>query len=380
MTKSSKIILSFLSIAFVFVFAFAAGVLAGRATEYEFDSDFKAIEDAWRVITEDYIDKDNIDTRELSRVAIEAMMDLIDDPYSAYLDSQAWHDSMKQLEGTYEGIGAEVMVGDDGMVVIVAPYAGSPAELAGIKPGDKILAIDGVSADGMTHVDVAIKVRGPKGTTVELTVFRPEENRSLDIVIVRDEIIAKSVRYVIEDSYAHITIGSFTEKTNQELGITLKEIETFGVEGIILDLRNNLGGLVDSVVDVTSRFITEGVVFTMKYSDGREVVYKVNQQKETTDLPMVVLVNRLSASGSEVLAGALQDYGRAVVAGATTYGKGSVNVLTPIGVDQGLHITVARWLTPNGHLIEGNGIEPDELLALSGSELVGWAIGFLQNS
>ena len=146
----------------------------------------------------------------------------------------------------------------------------------------------------------------------------------------------------------------------------LKDLEALGARGIVLDLRYNPGGLLDSVVDSASRFLREGVVFTVKYSDGREEVYEVRKKDVVTDLPMVVLVNQFSASGSEVVAGALQDHNRALIAGTTTFGKGSVNVLTPIGADQGMYITIARWLTPDGHMIEGNGIEPDEQLTLYG--------------
>ncbi len=379
MTRPLKIAISFFVAAFIFVLTFAAGIHVGSSTPLDSDKDFKAVQDAWQIITQDYIDRDNVDTQELSQAAIEAMLELIDDPYSAYLDPQAWKSSMQQLEGKYEGIGAEVTMEDE-RVVIVSPYAGSPAEEAGLKPGDIIMAVDGQPTDEMSHVDVVLMVRGPKGTEVSLTVFRPEEDREITFNVVRDEIREKSVRYNMVEDYAHITISSFVEHTSQDLGAALAEIEELGAKGIVLDLRNNPGGLVNPVVNSTSRFITEGVVFTSKYSDGREVVYEVTRQDKTTDLPMVVLVNNFSASGSEVLAGALQDYGRATIAGATTYGKGSVNVYAPIGADQGLHITVARWLTPNGNMIEGNGIEPDRKLELTGTDLLDWAIDYLGKS
>lgn len=343
------------------------------------DDDFAAVEDAWRVITEEYVDKDNIDKEALSQAAIEAMMEFIDDPYSTYLDRESYLQSLNSLEGKYEGIGAEVSMVDQG-VIIIAVYSGSPAEKAGIKPGDLVTAVDGESIAGMRLMDVVLRVRGAKGTSVTLTVMDLETSSQRDIAIVRDQVYEKSVYIEMIGEYAHIVISQFGEKTDEELGKILKDLEAYDALGIILDLRYNPGGLLDSVVDSASRFLTEGIVFTVKYSDGKEEVYKVRDQDVTTDLPMVVLVNSYSASGSEVVAGALQDYDRALIAGETTFGKGSVNVLTPIGADQGIYITIARWLTPEGSLIEGNGIVPDEQLNMSDNDMLDWAVNYLQNA
>ena len=358
---------------------FTGGVMLGSYSPTADDDDFAAVEDAWRVITEEYVDKDNIDKEALSQAAIEAMMEFIDDPYSTYLDRESYLQSLNSLEGKYEGIGAEVSMVDQG-VIIIAVYSGSPAEKAGIKPGDLVTAVDGENIAGMRLMDVVLKVRGAKGTSVTLTVMDLETSSQRDIAIVRDQVYEKSVYIEMIGEYAHIVISQFGEKTDEELGKILKDLEAYDALGIILDLRYNPGGLLDSVVDSASRFLTEGIVFTVKYSDGKEEVYKVRDQDVTTDLPMVVLVNSYSASGSEVVAGALQDYDRALIAGETTFGKGSVNVLTPIGADQGIYITIARWLTPEGSLIEGNGIVPDEQLNMSDNDMLDWAVNYLQNA
>ena len=368
------------SAAFVLsILIFTGGVMLGSYSQAPEDDNFVAIEDAWRIITEEYVDKDNIDTLALSQAAIKAMMSFIDDPYSSYLDRESYLESISQLEGKYEGIGAEVSL-LDGKVVIMGVYSGSPAEKAGIKPGDIVVAVDGETIADLGLTDVVLKVRGPKGTPVVLTVIDAESDTSRDVTVIRDEVHEKSVSLEMLGEYAHIVISQFGENTDEELGQVLKELETNGARGIILDLRYNPGGLVDSVVGSASRFLKEGVVMTLRYSNGEEKVYKVRKQDVTTDLPMVVLVNGSSASGSEVVAGALQDHGRALIVGTTTYGKGSVNALAPIGADQGLYITIARWLTPNGHMIEGNGIVPDENLVMHDNELLNWAVEYLEST
>ncbi|MBN1369963.1 MAG: S41 family peptidase [Dehalococcoidaceae bacterium] len=377
MSRTVKILLCLAAAGCIAIVSFAGGVLLGGYSPPA-DENFRAVEDAWRIITQDYIDAGSLDKAALSQAAIEAMMEFVDDPYSSYLDSEAYHSGLYQLEGKYEGIGAEVSMIDE-QVVVIAPYSGSPAEVAGIQPGDIITAVEGENITGMSLMEVVLKVRGPQGTVVNLTILRPDTGRTLDIDVERGEVYERSVDFEMTGDYAYIEISQFAENTNKELGDVLKEADSQGAVGIILDLRNNPGGLVDTVVDVASRFIERGVVFTVEFSDGKTEIYEVNKQSPTTSLPMVVLVNGFSASGSEVIAGAMQDHDRAVVAGSTTFGKGSVNVLTQIGSDQGMYITIARWLTPDGHMIEGRGITPDEELTLYGEDLIDWAIDYLEN-
>jgi carboxyl-terminal processing protease len=241
----------------VIVFTFTAGVMLGSYSSASDDANLAAIEDAWRIITEKYVEKDQIDKEALSQAAIQAMMEMIDDPYSSYLDPKAYQSSIEQLEGKFQGIGAEASI-RDGQVVVVAPYAGSPAEKAGLEPGDIILAIDGQSTEGLNLMEVVLKVRGPKGTTVNLTVYRPSAGEELQFSIVRDDIYARSVEHEMISDYAYIYISQFAENTNQELGEVLEEIVNNGARGVILDLRYNPGGLADSVIDVASRFSSKG--------------------------------------------------------------------------------------------------------------------------
>jgi carboxyl-terminal processing protease len=225
-----------------------------------------------------------------------------------------------------------------------------------------------------------LNVRGPKGTTVRLLVLHQGETEPVEIEIIRGEIELTSVRFEMRGDIAYISISQFTEKTNEELSPVLESIAGGVASGIILDLRSNPGGVLAAVVDVTSRFLKEGVVIIVVDSEGDEEVITVNRQQLTTDLPIVVLVNGFSASGSEVLAGALQDHGRAIIAGTTTFGKGSVNFLNMLEGGSGLYITGARWLTPNGSLIEGIGITPDVALELGGEDAVQWAIDYLRGN
>lgn len=210
-----------------------------------------------------------------------------------------------------------------------------------------------------------------------MTIGIERDGSALSFIITRAKITAPSVNLEMLGNIAHITITSFNQHTDEELLPVIKEIASNGAVAIILDLRYNPGGLVTTVVNTASYFITDGTVLTIKDRDGGSTTHKVIKQPSTTSLPMVVLVNAYSASGSEVLAGALQDHDRAVVAGAQTFGKGSVNQLFELPGGTGIYLTIARWYTPDGHLIEGIGITPDYPLDLTGDDLLNWAIDYL---
>jgi carboxyl-terminal processing protease len=226
-----------------------------------------------------------------------------------------------------------------------------------------------------------IKVKGPKGTPVRLLVGRDGETVPLEITIIRAEIQLPSVFSEMRGDIAHIRIAHFTERTAEELGEVLAELPITSA-GIILDLRSNPGGLLDAVVDVASYFIPEGIIVQVVDNAGAKSTASVKPGKTVTDLPVVMLVDSYSASGSEVLAGAFKDYERAVIAGVQTFGKGSVNHLYELADGSGLYLTVARWFTPDGLLIEGEGIIPDEVLEIemTGDEPVLWALDFLGNN
>ncbi len=375
MPRKIKILLiSLLSVA-ILVLAYGFGYGLGLRSSPSGPA-FASIEQAWDIILSDYVEKDKIDVEELSQAAIQGMVEVLDDPYTTYLDRETYQLSYEGLEGKFEGIGAEITI-RDGQLTVIAPFAGSPAAEAGIQSGDTVLEIDGVSTLGIGLYEAVLKVRGPKGTPVRLLILHQGETEPVEIVVIRDEIEVPSVHFEMRGDIAYININ-FTEKTNEELSPVLEAIAAEKAIGIILDLRHNPGGLLGAVVDIASRFLAEGeVVVSIRDNEGSLGTIKVNRQEITTDLPIVVLVDGFSASGSEVLAGALQDHGRAIIAGTITFGKGSVNYLIQLEDGSGLYITAARWLTPNGSLIEGKGIVPDIELELSGEDAIQWAIDYL---
>jgi carboxyl-terminal processing protease len=337
----------------------------------------KLIEEAWDIIADDT--SGQVDTENLKQAAIEGMIEALNDPYTSYLESEYYELGVSSLEGEFEGIGAYVTV-HDGKLMVIAPIADSPADKAGVKAGDVIMEIDGESVNDMSLAEAIIKIRGPKGTTVTLLILHEGESEPVEIAIIRDTIEVPSVRFEMRGDFAYIIITQFSERTESELAPVIQGLSEENARGIVLDLRGNPGGLLDTVVEVASNFITEGTLVEVKSNRGKVASLKVINSAVTTDLPMVVLVDDSSASGSEVLSGALQDHDRALVAGNTTFGKGSVNILHNLDDGSGLYITTARWLTPNGRVIEGHGIEPDVILELTGEDAVQWAMDYLLNS
>jgi len=376
MSKKMKIALS-LFLAVIIALAFAAGCLIGGETSPQ--NDFDIVEQAWEIILRDYVENDQIDTEALAQGAVRGMVEALGDPYTSYLDAEDYQLGLKSLEGSFEGVGAYVTIKDE-QLMIIAPIADSPADKAGIRAGDIVLEIDGQSTTGMSLVEAVLLVQGPEGTQVDLLVLHEGETEPELISIIRAVIEVPSVEFEMREEFAYIVITNFSERTAAELLTVIETINQQGAEGIILDLRGNPGGLLETVVDVASFFLREGVVVDVVDSKGNHDVYSVRPGGITTDLPMVVLVDEYSASGSEVLAGALQDYGRAVIAGTTTFGKGSVDILRRLGDGSGLYITNARWLTPKGRLIEGEGIYPDYELELEGEDAIQWAIDYLRSN
>ncbi len=336
------------------------------------------VAEARNIILQDYVEQESLDADELSRGAIKGMVEALDDPYSAYLDPEMYQLSSSDFEGKFEGIGAHVAIRDD-QLVIIAPIPNTPADSAGIRPGDSILEIDGKPTSGMSLAEAVLLVRGPQGTVVNLLVLHEGESEPVAIEIVRAEIEVDSVYFEMREDIAYISITHFSSRTDTELSSVLESVALEGAAGIILDLRSNPGGVLTTVVDVASHFLTEGTVVDVVDNQGEHTIMSIRPKRITTDLPMVVLVDEFSASGSEVLAGALQDHERAIIAGTTTFGKGSVNVLRKLSDGSGLYITTARWLTPEGRLIEGEGITPDYELELEGEEAISWAIDYLKS-
>jgi len=357
--------------------SFGAGCALGLGTSPGPSQGLDVIEQAWNIIFRDYVDKDRLSASTLSQAAIEGMIEAIDDPYTSYLNAEDYRLSLTSLEGEFGGIGAHVTVKDE-QLTIIAPIAGSPADEAGIRAGDIIVEVDGQPTAEMSLAEAVLKIRGPEGTSVRLLILHQGDTEPEEIEITRAKIELPSVRFEMRGDIAYINITHFSRRTSEELSLVLESVIQQMATGIILDLRSNPGGSLEAVVDTASYFLKEGVVVNVVDNQEKQTALEVEPNGVTIDLPLVVLVDNYSASGSEVLAGALQDYGRATIAGTKTHGKGSVNILRPLKDGSGLYITTARWLTPNGRLIEGEGLYPDYELELVGEDAIQWAIDYLR--
>jgi len=331
------------------------------ATPQEFQTLFAPFWEAWNLVHENYVDQP-VDDVALMRGAISGMMDALGDEHSSYMDPKDFAAANSSLEGEYEGIGAFVDTTTE-YLTITSPMPGSPAERAGLQSGDQVVAIDG---EDMTGVDAEVarrKVIGPANTIVHLTVMRDGEDELLEFDITREKITLKSsTGEMLENDIAYIQITTFGTKTTPELLATLNDLMAQNPKGIILDLRNNGGGFLQTSVEVASQFMADGVVLYEKYGDGTRTTYDVIAGGMATDpkIPMIVLINEGSASASEIVAGALQDTGRAKLVGVTSYGKGSVQNWIPLTGDNGaVRVTIAKWLTPNENTIHGIGLTPD---------------------
>ncbi len=314
------------------------------------------------VLEEDFIDRDKLSATEMERAGIEGLLEYLDDPYTSYLPPERYEEFNSSLQGDhpdFEGIGASVTE-VDGQIVVLGPLPGSPAFDAGLMPGDIVISVDGRSIEGLTLDETVALIRGPKGTPVVLGVSRAGISRPVELSMVRSTISVSSVHsHILPGGFGYIRLSSFDAETGADLRAAIAELRDLGADGLVLDLRNNGGGLVDAAVSVTSEFVEEGEVLSWVDADGNEMVEYVTGEGTAYDLPLVVLVNGFSASASEVVSGALQDHGRARVVGTPTFGKGAVNLLRELESGAGLNLTIARWLTPDGRTIEGDGIEPD---------------------
>ena len=378
MSKKVKLVISLMLVA-VIALSFGAGYTLRGVNRLTGGEGLDTVAQAWNIIFADYVDRGQLDAGKLSRAAIEGIVEELDDPYTSFLDAENYQLGLSSLEGEFDGIGAHVAIKDEQLTIIV-PIVDLPADKAGIRAGDIILEINGKPTSDMSLAEAVLNIRGSRGTSVKLLILHEGETEPVEIEIVRDRVELDSVRFEMKGDLAYIRITQFTERTDEELTRALQSIIEEGATGIILDLRSNPGGILEVVVNVASLFLQEGIVVDVVSNQQGLAALKVRPGELTTDLPMVVLVDSYSASGSEVLAGALQDYGRATIAGTKTYGKGSVNILRRLSDGSGLYITVARWLTPSGRLIEGEGIDPDYQLELEGDDAVRWAVDYLTSN
>jgi carboxyl-terminal processing protease len=338
----------------------------------------EGLEPVWEtfaMIAREYVEREDIDPEILARGAIRGLLDALDDPYTSYVTPTGFERQLESFQGDFEGIGAQIDNTPDGQrIIVVAPIPDTPAERAGIKSGDIIIAVDGEDTEGWSVIDAVNRIRGEGGTPVVLTIQRLGELDPIEVTIIRGTIPTASVfRRDLHDGdgnpedppYSIIRITQFTERTSEELRAVIEDIKEVGSDAIILDVRSNPGGLLESTVDVAAEFLDGGMVTYEINGRGVRRDWAADPGGSALDIPLVVLVDAFSASGSEVLAAALQDRGRAAIIGTQTFGKGSVNILRALQEDEGgVYLTIGRWYTPNGGLIEGEGVIPDVTIEL----------------
>jgi carboxyl-terminal processing protease len=333
------------------------------------DELFTPFWETWQILHDYYVDQP-VDDVKLMQGAIRGLIASLGDQHSSYMDPFEYQDATASLSGEYEGIGAWVNT-EGAYLTISEPMPGSPAENAGLLPGDEIIAIDGEDMTGILPELARQRVLGPAGSEVILTILREGTDEPFDISVTRASISVASVEgKMLDDQVAYVKVRNFGEKTPDELHQILKDLLDQKPVGMILDLRNNPGGSLPTAIQLASEFLKDGVVLYEEYGDGSRDTHNVINGGLATDVPLVVLVNELSASASEVVAGAIQDANRATVVGMTTYGKGTVQQWIPLSNEQGaVRVTIARWLTPNGRLIHEVGLTPDIEVELTETDM-----------
>lgn len=336
--------------------------------------DFKLFWEVFNKVEDTYFDKSKLDAKAMYYGAIQGMVAAIGDPYTMFLPPTQNKQTEEELSGLFEGIGAELGVKDK-QIIIVAPIDDSPAQKAGIKAGDWIYKVDGKETYNWTLPDTVNKIRGPKGTKVTLSVVHPNTDKPVDITITRDTITVKSVAWSAKEKngqkVAYIHISRFGEQTDAEWDkavseiVTLRDSNPSAFKGIILDVRNNPGGFLTDAVYIGSEFVKDGNIVQQENAKGERQGYPVNHVGKFLNDPVVVLLNKGSASASEIVSGALRDKRGAKFIGEKSFGKGTVQEAEDVGEGAGLHITTAKWLTPNGTWVNATqGFDPDIPVAL----------------
>jgi carboxyl-terminal processing protease len=324
--------------------------------------DLRLFSDVLNIVQDNYVEK--AEPKKLIYGAISGMLRELD-PHSSFLKPEDYKELQIETEGKFGGIGIEITMRDN-VLTVVAPLEGTPADKAGVQANDKIIKIDDSSTQDMSLMEAVQKMRGPKGTKVRLTVIREGERKPLEFTLTRDTIQIRSVRARnLEKGYGYIKVSSFQSDTTNELrkALDLMEDKNGPMQGLILDLRNDPGGLLDQAVEVSDEFLEEGlIVYTGGRLEGQSMRFEAHKNAKPHSYPMVVLVNGGSASASEIVAGALQDHKRALIVGEPTFGKGSVQTVIPLRDGAAIRLTTALYYTPSGRSIQAKGIEPDVVI------------------
>ncbi|WP_370694075.1 MULTISPECIES: S41 family peptidase [Peribacillus] len=320
-------------------------------------AEFEKLYSTYDKIKDDYYEE--VDEEKLVDGAINGMIKSLDDPYSAYMDKKEASSFHESISSSFEGIGAEIQE-QDGQIMVVSPIKGSPAEKAGVKPNDIILSVDGKSVEGLSSSEAVLKIRGEKGTKVELSISRAGESEPIELTIKRDTIPIETVyAEMLDDGVAKIQVTSFSEHTVQELKTALEEMSKKDMKGLVLDLRGNPGGLLDQAIEMASLFIPNGkVVLQVEDRSGKKDVYKSENDGELK-IPVVVLIDDGSASASEIVAAAVSESADIPLIGVKSFGKGTVQTAEDFEDGSNFKYTAAKWLTPEGNWIHKKGIKPD---------------------
>ncbi len=336
------------------------------ATPGELQTLFAPFWQSWQIVHDQYVDQPVDDTK-LMEGAIRGMLESLGDQHTSYMDPDQYLQANMDIEGEYNGIGAWVDSTGE-YLTIVSPMPDSPAEQAGLKPGDQIIAVDGEDMTGIAGELVIRRVLGPAGSTVHLTVRREGADEPLEFDVIRAHITVPSVDgKMLDDNIGYVHIYTFGANTTAELRSTLEDLLAQNPQGLIIDLRNNGGGFLQTAIEVGSEFIPKGkVILYEQYGDGSRDTHKAIPGGLATEIPLVVLINEGTASASEVVAGAIQDYGRGQLVGVTSFGKGSVQNWIELSDNQGaVRVTIAKWLTPNERAIHKIGLDPDVVVEMT---------------
>ncbi len=338
--------------------------ISNQQAPQDVDIDFKLFWDTWDLVHKKYIDKKALDPQKLYYGAIQGMVAAIGDPYTVFLPPQAQKSTKEQLSGSFEGVGMQLEFNKDKRLVVSAPLKDTPAERGGVKAGDIILKIGDKDATNLSLPEAVSLIRGPKGTTVTINLYSEGDSKPRDVTLTRDNIVVKSVTYQPKQTksgkkVAYIRISSFGEKTQNEWNEAVSDSLADGAQAVIVDVRNDPGGYLDAAIYIGSEFLADGVVVSQEDYLGNKQDHTVVRAGKMLKLPMTVLINKGSASASEILAGAMQDRGRGKLIGTQSFGKGTIQSAEDLPENTGIHITTAKWLTPNGRWIHNIGLKPD---------------------
>jgi carboxyl-terminal processing protease len=324
--------------------------------------EFAKLYNAYDTLKNDYFEE--VDQEKLINGAINGMLESLDDPYSDYMSQEDAKNFHQSLSSSFEGIGAEIQE-RDGHIVIVSPLKGSPAEKAGLKPEDKIMSVDGKSLQGMSSTEAVSLIRGEKGTDVKLSILRQGAEQPVDVTITRDTIPIETVYgEMLEDGIAKVQITNFSQNTSTELVNVLNDMQKQGMKGLVLDLRQNPGGLLDQAIKISSLFVPEGkVLFKVEDREGNIEEYG-SENSNNHNLPLVVVIDKGSASASEILAGAVSESAGVPLVGEKSFGKGTVQRAEDFSDGSNMKFTTEKWLTPEGNWIHKKGITPDHEVPL----------------